>query len=53
MMVDMMSSEESDPEDENSMLVRSLPWRASLVDEFYDSRFSDEIRSIISVGLSV
>ena len=36
MMVDM-SSEESDPEDENSMLVRSLPWRASLVDKFYDS----------------
>ena len=28
-----MSSEESDP---NSMIVRTLPWRASLVDEFYE-----------------
>ena len=37
MIVDMMSSEENDPEDENSMIVRSLPRRASLVDEFYDS----------------
>ena len=37
MITDMMSSEESDPEDENSMIVKSLPWRASLVDEFYDS----------------
>ena len=34
---DMMSSEESDPSDDNSMIVRSLPWRASLVDEFYDA----------------
>ena len=36
MTTEMMSSEESDPEDENSMVVRPLLWRSTLVDEFYE-----------------
>ena len=37
MIMDMMSSEESNPDDRNSIIVRSLPWRACLVDEFFEA----------------
>ena len=37
MTVDMMSSEESDPENDNSMVVKPLPWRSALVEEFFES----------------
>ena len=44
MIADMMSSEESDVEDENSIIVRPLQWRASLVDKFCES-FDSQMKS--------
>ena len=32
---DLMSSEESDEENENNIIVRPLPWRSNLVDEYF------------------
>ena len=32
---DMMSSEESDGDDDNSIIVKPLPWRSSKISEFF------------------
>ena len=36
MIADMRSSEESDHENDNRMVVNPLLWRSALVDEFFD-----------------